>query len=721
MFLVSVWVSFGCTSPDPRGLFRESHRFGEAGSNGDGGQPTAGGSETFTDVSSSTEFQGQAAADDCSKIARVLMVRGRALGGGGQVVVRLEAADGNPLPGGFFAPCLELLDERTGTPLSFSIAHSQPEAVRTLVVVAPGQTETDALLMSILEQLFQALGASDRVALYSATNPTTQLLTFHQDPALLARKVVQAPRVADPDPGAVLTTAQAEFSLVGEGLNWLRRIIYLAPSLAAEGFAGAQQGEPMYAFVLGDGAEQDGDLRTIAAGGGAFEVLKSQVEAARNGGFINLGFCDPAVAFPARLVVRVSGRENAPQAVIPVEGPPPEDTNRPCDPNTVASEWPALTDRVEFVMDVNQRQIHDALVSADAKDDFELAIRPTPAADLIKADAHLRGDTSLTCARRSYTVDLAEGIHRYTIPGLGTDEFQLISMCLDPFYIQQNTANLLMERLGLTVLGSKVVELVIDGVSQGAYLLLEKYKERLLGDHGRVRSVLRREMDRAREVPSVKYPAEDDPAALADYQNFRNALGALSGETLEAQLRSRLDLDQFLKWLALMTVLQNGDYSDEVIFFGTETLGLNNQPTTFFQLNGWDSDDIFVPCHFEGAYAMSDANGLLYCVEGELEHRILGDPRIYALYVAALDGVLGVITDEVFREVAQQAAADVLKVLESDPARNAMTEMLTDHPEATSYAVAEQLILGHAETLLQRYSQRRSQLAAGIQTYRSAN
>jgi hypothetical protein len=218
----------------------------------------------------------------------------------------------------------------------------------------------------------------------------------------------------------------------------------------------------------------------------------------------------------------------------------------------------------------------------------------------------------------------------------------------------------------------------------------------------------------------AKFTASGTPDGETDYLDLVASVQSLSGTTLEAALRARLALDQYLRWLSLMSLLHSGDYSDELMLIGTETRGAAGNPVSFFHIHGWDTDDIFQDCHLDSRYAFDDSYGLSHCAESELDHKLLSDPHTYGLYVNALDEVITELSSARFRGAVDRAVAKLLAVLATERARLAMVELLDAHPDAVELAALEAALAERAEELAGLFEARRSELAAGIAAYRAS-
>ena len=430
-----------------------------------------------------------------------------------------------------------------------------------------------------------------------------------------------------------------------------------------------------------------------------------------------LGLC-PGLAADETLVLTLP---DGTRCELMAPASPPEEAALPCDPAVVAAGERAFPRRIDFRFTAEERAVHDQRVADRDKADFALSVRVGDAAP-IAAVAHLRGQSSLDCRRKNYTVDLEGGAKRHLLPGVATDEFHLISMCLDDRYFQQVSANRLARRLGLFPLGFGLVELTLDGESHGVYLLLEKPSEALADEMGRPRVILRRRFDPDGFVPDVRLPAA---AAYADpLADSYRALLALpdqrEGPALLAALERHFSLDAFLRLLALHSVLHNGDWIDETFFAGDEAV-IDGERTERWSVAVWDMDDIYSECHHGGRWAIDDPWGLAFCAEGDLERAILADDAVYGRFVDLLEGLLaGGLTEADVAAAFDETASELLPFFDEPAVAQAMVELLAENPAAADSAVAREDIQAHIAAALEDYRARRVELLDGVRRYRES-
>jgi hypothetical protein len=263
-----------------------------------------------------------------------------------------------------------------------------------------------------------------------------------------------------------------------------------------------------------------------------------------------------------------------------------------------------------------------------------------------------------------------------------------------------------------------LVELFMDGASRGVYTLMENPTAVLRQRFSGLTSVLRRTFSRAIEAPEVKWAVATEDQAVGSYRALVPSLGGLSGAPLESALQSRMNLDQYLAWIALMNLLGSGDYIDESYFIATETTGQDQRPADYFTFMGWDQDDAFAPCHYNGRFALPDPNGLLGCAESELDRRILSDPTIYQRYVAVLAAMAQRLTRQRFEGALNVTMTKLLSFLQNPATLAAMTELARIHPVLNrDYGVLRAEMQREVASLVSRFEMHRDGILSRIAAY----
>ena len=588
----------------------------------------------------------------------------------------------------------------------------------TAVLVAPARDAGGrAAQRAALRALLEGRPAGEQIAILVWRDAVDQALGFTTDRALLGRAI----DAALPDPGPAAPAPVMTDAAITDAAHLVAEVGGLGP-----------RGMRALVVMPGPLAPLDVDRARTAAGGVAVVPLAPATDAA-----------DPAddagaasdeidrLAAHTHYTLALCGGPDQATVNLSVEGltghvsaalPPawPDDAPGPCDPDAIATGPQPLPDTIAFELTPAQRSVYDQRVARRDKTDFDLSVRLAPDRAAVPATAHLHGRGTLSCQRKSYTVDLS-GPPRYLWPDGYDHQMFLLSMCQDENYIQLYTAGQLMADLDLYPLGARYVDLTIDGQQQGIYLLIDKADDTLERDHSRVASVLRRRFDSGTESVEVEKSRAGDPAAAAaDWNDVVASLDGLSGAELESAAVARLDLDRFFTWLALMTALQNSDYVDEVWLTATDALDSGGALIERYTPMGWDNDDLFVGCHYGGQYAFDDPNQLVYCAEGRLEQILLDDPVTYDRYVNALAAVLDWLTPRRMQAALDRTRTDLAPLLARADVCGAMIELLATDPEATDPAEAQRAIDAGMTQLGDQVAARRTLLQQRISTYRAA-
>lgn len=609
-------------------------------------------------------------------------------GGGTEVTVKVSDPSGGPLTA----------DVASAFRVSRSGSLLESERVRVeRELLGVGSTallvklaETPALRMrqaDELERFVRERPASERIGVFLWGEAVTQVANFTLDRDRLAAKfellaTFEAPAVALDFDAALLVVDENVASVGGRAPRGMRAVVV----------SGADSVEPppsRSAVVMG----------TAQASARMAEFASSS--------YYRVAVCagEPG----AQLKLEVDGAEG--ELPVLLAKALPESSEMPCD---VAAMGPGLRDypeRIDLVFSDAQRAVYDDRAAALSKADFGLSVRIDGSA-AITASAHLRGKGTLGCERKSYTLSL-DGAGRHWLPESRTDEFYLLSMCADDRYVEQYTANQLLSELGLFPLAFRLVEVALDGQTRGVYLLLEKPREELVRDGTGIHDVMRRRFE---TNPPADYFESKFSTGLFDAA----ALYSTAAAADIAAMQDEVSLDPYLRFLALMTAYQNGDYIDEIWVTASEQR-LGAEQGLWFETMAWDNDDLFSECHYSGQFAFVDPNALVYCAEATIDHVLLGDPAIYNRYVDILeDLLLRQVPPERFDVAADATEAAILPMLSRDGVSAAMVRLIEDNPEAVEPAEAQRDVSAKLADLRNLYRSRHAELLARIATYRGA-
>ena len=566
----------------------------------------------------------------------------------------------------------------------------------TALLVRPG---ADAARRGAQEQAIAALLAArpptERIALYHWGASVDQVVAFTVDRDRLARRIAIAlgpdgdgeqPAAGDQ---ALLAVAADTQVIGGNGPRVMRSVVVIGDQAGDAGDARARTPVPLIAV--------SGDRLMEAASAASSEIDRLALEA-----HYTVAVCAEGGAAEANLTVDgVLG-----ELSIAWPTPWPESLAGTCDPDVIGSAAQPVPEVFELLFTDEQRAVYADRVANLSKEDFALGIRLAPDQEPIAATAHLHGKGTLGCGRKSYTLTL-DGPGRHLFRDLYADEAFLIAMCADDRYLQLFTSYQLLAAEGLFPLHFRYVELILDGEHRGVYLLIEKSDDALEEGSSRVSAVLRRRDDAPGDHMEVEKSRGDPAAASGAWDTFEQSLSAYAGEELLAAAQERIDLDRYLVWIALMTVLANGDYIDEVLLTATDARSAAGDVPEYWTFTAWDNDDLFSACHHGGKWAIEDPNQLLYCVEADIDKILFADPVVYTHYTRVMRRLLERLTPERMQEALDVTGAALLPYFERPEICAAMTELLSANPAASDPAEAQRDLREHLDLLRDDYQTRR--------------
>jgi spore coat protein H len=269
----------------------------------------------------------------------------------------------------------------------------------------------------------------------------------------------------------------------------------------------------------------------------------------------------------------------------------------------------------------------------------------------VEAAIHTRGQHCLRAPRSCYALKLDKKVvieSEFESESLKGKKFNLISMWQDEGYISSKIGYTFFSKLNLFHTAHQFTELSVNGESQGLYLIVEK-PQQVLKKRFKAPFVMRRGyLNRIK----VKYHSSKAPYRQKDYRraykSMYRGLSRYSGAELYAFLKQRMNIDNYLMWLAANTFLQNGDYADEVFFYARP-----GKPI-YFDIMVWDMDDLFKPPHRSPLnnwwifHRRLLRRSLLYSMEDRLDRAIAKDSFLYNKFRQKLKFLLNEVATELF-------------------------------------------------------------------------
>ncbi len=657
--------------------------------------------------------------DACAVVRDATLVRHRSVPGGRQFHLRLSDGDGWPLDGAY-ADCVIVEDATAGTaPVVWTRGEAEPGATLIVARWTPGEAEVSR---AWIDAYIASRPARERIAIWAWSDTLLQVVPSTTDRARIDARLDRVWRADDATPvefgTAALVASELWERIEEDSLLGARTVVFVAPELDLPEWPDIDRDQITDHWVVASAADDIDNVRAHRIDGDPLDTVASvsgHLDAEVDAGLAVLAWCDNG----ERLDLTFSSGDDRLFRTT-IGDAADEDKGAPCDLAAALEAAPAPFPTLSMAFDDAEWATYQARYDARNKDDFVGAIQLGEDARVGRMTAHFRGQSSMDCVRKNFAVDLDGGDARYVADGSATDEFYLISMCLDELYINQINGDRLMADLGVWHVELAPVELRIQDQSQGVYLFVEQVQDQIRRDISRATALIRRRTDIDGKPAEVKWTTDPDEAAvLARYDRFLGSFDEVEGRALVEALRDRMDLDQYLRWIALMSALGNGDYVDEAFFIATDGVDAEHREIEYYLVHGWDPDDLFSVCHHGGRFAIEDPHGLLYCAEAVLDHRIFADPVVYELYVDTLDALLQSLTDARFAEVSDRTAEELLFLFERDDVRGAMVEALADAPDFASAEGARAVIEGATDALQGRYAERRSLLLDRIAAYRT--
>ncbi len=267
-----------------------------------------------------------------------------------------------------------------------------------------------------------------------------------------------------------------------------------------------------------------------------------------------------------------------------------------------------------------------------------------------------RGQSTLYFPRKSFSFSLKSAASfNHGERNETFRKFYLLSLSMDRNYCNNYLAFKMMENSGLFSLFYSFCELIVNGRSEGVYMLIERPEDWALKKKNSP-LLIRRGYDG--KIDKLKTGKKTDRDETKKYMNcFRqiyHCLNKYEGESLYDTLSEWLETDMYMKWLAFNFFVRNGDYTDEVYFF-------IDPLTDKFGIIPWDYDDVFSSAPHEG-FAESrkfTGNKLFFSTEDVLDKKIVADPFLYEKYLVQFRELLTQLTPEVLQNVFENTYAEL--------------------------------------------------------------
>ncbi len=661
--------------------------------------------------------------------------------GGHEVILRAENGRGRPWDGPL--ECLKVVPDPSAGPINHEVAPVALGPGLTLIAVQPGISENLSVYRRAIESFISSRPKKERIALYGWGNEFVQIADFTLRRESIYSLMNRLERIfVDKNalsPEAALEQALEIASRVeSPNLRGMRSVVFITGNSISTAIPVGKAGVSTQWVIPVNNAAATVPQNVVAIRNtnglsNALAKISKQLDQDAQTAYYRVAACsDPAAKsylkvsagsggnLEVKLGKSISGEEQGQCDIAQIaEG-------RRNGVNTVQffltdEELSVYEQRLEDIKALRAKyeNLPDALRRAmilmdtsingwgSTKEDWTLAVSLDPSQKPVEAKAHFRGQNALFCGRKSYTVNLSGKDARFFGEGSGSDEFYLIAMCQDPSLFHGYLADTFYSQYGLFPLRFRYVELLLNGETQGLYLMMEKRKEELQRDSARLRGIVRRKYE-GMTSPEVDYAVNNERSMLKAYRNTvaRN----VDDEDLPQHLRELMDMDHYFQWMAINSILENADTLDECFFVSTESMDASGLPTDYFRMMSWDPEDIQGVCP-SGNLHRNDFD-LTFCQESTIERKIINHPQLFRAYVDILRQVLGEITPEKYQALLDQIRSELFPLLERDGVARAM-----QIPETEDAQSLQRKILEAMEQSMEKFEARRSALEDGIQEY----
>lgn len=295
------------------------------------------------------------------------------------------------------------------------------------------------------------------------------------------------------------------------------------------------------------------------------------------------------------------------------------------------------------------------------------------------ANINTRGVTSLsTYPRKNFNVKsipkkVGEKAKKIKIGSVVGKELVLSASPEDVLGTKNMLAYGLLDAVGIRALKPQYAEVVLNGISQGLYFVTKTAGDEVLEadvvdkNGNQIENpyevVIRRRYGDTFDADlkkdgNIKVKGNTKGLSrekILEYVKTLNEIhmvvdnGVMNGEGRLAALSKNLNLKNYMKWMAMNYILKNGDYSDEVFFFGKTDSGGNIQ----FDVMPWDQDDSF-------GSEMHQA-GIVASINHGLEEKGIADKTLVYNFESRIDRTIG--TDPVLLRKYFEVVSEVIETL----------------------------------------------------------
>lgn len=237
-------------------------------------------------------------------------------------------------------------------------------------------------------------------------------------------------------------------------------------------------------------------------------------------------------------------------------------------------------------------------------------------------DLETRGQGSIGYSRKNFGLKLSDSIQ---LGRLKAKKIDLLSMSADAGYISTRLGLMTAELLKIgTPLLTEYAELYINGKSNGLYTVVEKPKSAFSKDSPYVvRRGYKSAFQHYEADVSKKLTQTEIQKIRATADSIYQDIATKKDEALMNSLKQKMDIEAYLRWMAMNSLYTNGDFPDEIFFYVDGEM--YKQGRIYFRVSPWDFDDLFkssmhnVPINERERLNPANVNSILYSYEDKLD------------------------------------------------------------------------------------------------------
>lgn len=281
---------------------------------------------------------------------------------------------------------------------------------------------------------------------------------------------------------------------------------------------------------------------------------------------------------------------------------------------------------------------------------FKLNGEPTITAD----EMETRGQGSIGYRRKNFGLKLQ---HPIQLGRVEAKKINLLSMSADPGYISTRLGLMSAESLNIGMgLPSEYAEVKINGKSNGLYAVVQKPKAAMADESPYVvrRGYKSRFAHEEAEISKRLTPAQvAEIKAVAD--SIYTDVATKKEASLYNSLSKKMDIEAYMRWMAMNSLYTNGDFPDEIFFYVDGDL--YNEGIIYFRVMPWDFDDLFkamhsVPINASESAKPENKDSILYSYEDKLDRSFA--PSNAFMYSQLKSTTLDVISNRLTQTVTDQ-------------------------------------------------------------------